>query len=512
MPKLVSNIAQNASIISGATLLSRVLGFFRDVIIAFALGTGPMADAFFVAFRLPNLLRRLFAEGSLTMAFVPVFTKVKQEKGLQRSFVLARSTLVWLLMVLGIIIIFVLIAARPITFLIAPGFANDQDVFQLTVFLVRICFPYILFISGVALSMGILNSLGHFLSPALAPCILNLVLIASALMAVQFGFSVPVALAIGVIIGGIGQWLLQQPFLKSRGFTWRGDWSLKDAGVKRIGLLLLPTVFGAAVYQLNIVLNTILASFLPQGSVSYLYYADRLVQFPLGIFGVALSTAALPSLSSLISKSKLNEFRQTISTTISLNLFVSLPAAAGLIGLGQPIIRVLFQRGEFSSLSTEATFLALIGYALGLPAFCCVRSLISAYYSLEDTKTPVFIAVGCLIINGLLGIWLMQFWDHLGLAVAVSVASWVNCLALGFFLRNKVGSWFQGQGSLMVMLIMSFLMGLACYWTASWGWMALLLIPFWFGVYLLIGYILRISEAQIVLSILTRKRSGSGVE
>ena len=343
------SIARNAAVVAGATLVSRILGFVRDIIVAFALGAGLFADAFFVAFRIPNLLRRLFGEGSLTMAFIPVYSRVLEEEGEEAARAMARSAMVWLAVILIGITVLVEILARPLTMAIAPGFLDNAVQFAVTVDLVRICFPYVIFICSVALCMGVLNARNHFLAPALAPVALNIALIGAALFGYFFGFNVAYCMAWGVLAGGAAQWLLQQPFLARTGFTWRGAWSWRNKGVARMGLLMLPTVFGAAVYQINILLGTLLASFLPVGSVSYLYYADRLVQFPLGVFGIAVSTAALPSLSRLAAKGEMEEFDKALSASLGLTLFIALPAAAGLIGLAGPVIGLLFERGAFTA-------------------------------------------------------------------------------------------------------------------------------------------------------------------
>ncbi|MFP4392245.1 MAG: murein biosynthesis integral membrane protein MurJ [Desulfohalobiaceae bacterium] len=493
-----SKIARGAAVISGATFVSRVLGFVRDLVLAFALGAGPMADAFFVAFRIPNLLRRLFAEGSLTMAFVPVFTETRQKQGEAEAFALARSTLVWLLLILGGLSLLALAGAVPLTMLIAPGFVQDQEIFQLTTDLVRICFPYILFISGMALCMGVLNSLQHFLAPALAPALLNVVLILAALLGLALGWTLPYVLAWGVLVAGLAQFLFQQPFLSRQGFVWRGPWSWRHPGVGRIGQLMLPTVLGAAVYQINILVNTMLASLLAQGSISYLYYADRLVQFPLGVFGVALSTAALPSLSGLASAGRDQEFTQTLNMTLGLNLFISLPAAAGLIGLGVPLVDTLFGRGAFGQLAVSSTAWALAGYSLGLPAFSCVRSLVSAFYALQDTKTPVLVASLCLFLNIGLALILMQYLAHTGLALAVALSSWANILLLGYFLGRKKGAWFAWQGKIWSMAGLSLVLGLGCFLSSNWGWLSLLLIPLWAGAYFLLALALGVPEAGIL--------------
>ena len=508
MNQQTEHIAGNASVIAGATFVSRILGFLRDVIIAFAMGAGPLGDAFFIAFRIPNLLRRLFAEGSLTMAFVPVFTRTRQEEGLSQAFTLARSTRLWLLIVLGAICILFLLGAGPLTYLIAPGLSEHEQTFDLTVSLVRICFPYIVFISLVALCMGILNSMGHFLAPALAPCILNLILIAFALFAVAAQTSVPHALALGVLAAGIGQYLLQLPFLRRQGFRWRGAASLNNPSVLKVGRLMLPTVVGAAVYQLNIVLNTILASFLAQGSISYLYYADRLVQFPLGIFGVAISTAALPNLSELSARGRIRDFLHTLQDTFNLTLYISLPATAGLMGLGFPLVQTLFCRGAFDQQAVQGTSLALFGYAVGLPAFCAIRSLISAFYALEDTRTPVKIASICLLLNLCFGLALMQPLGHAGLALAVSLSSWANIILLGRCLTRKTGRWFAWDSGIFWMLLCSLAIGWGCFLTADWGWPALVLIPAWTGLYYLGTRMCDVPAARLIDRMIRKRIPG----
>ena len=505
----VKSIAKNASVIAFATSLSRVLGFLRDVTIAFALGAGPLADAFFVAFRIPNLLRRLTAEGSLNMAFVPVFTQVRKHQGEERAFELARSVFLWLLGILLIITCLALWGANFLTGIIAPGFQDDPDLFAHTVLLVRICFPYIILISGVALCMGILNSLGHFFAPAIAPCLLNIILIFSALLGVWLGTSVGVFMAVGVLLAGFAQWWLQQPFLWKRGFYWSGKWSFRMPELKRLGRMFLPAVGGAAVYQLNIVVVTILASYLASGSVSYLYYADRLVQLPLGVFGIALGTAALPSLSSLISANQHDKFRATLNDAIYLNLFISLPATAGLIGLGEPIVQVLFGRGAFDMGSVSATYLALVGYSLGLPALCCIRALIPGFYAFEDARTPVLIAAVCLLVNICTALLLMGDLQHMGLALAVSVAGWVNFLLLGIGMRRKMGSWFSWENKIPVLAFLSLLLGLGCWYTASWGGISVALVPVWAIAYLFAARLLKVREADMILDVVNRGLKGS---
>ncbi|BCS88925.1 putative lipid II flippase MurJ [Pseudodesulfovibrio sediminis] len=482
---------------AGATLISRGLGFVRDIIVAFALGAGLFADAFFVAFRIPNLLRRLFGEGSLTMAFVPVYSRVREEEGEEAAQAMARSAMIWLAMILVFITVLVEILARPLTIVIAPGFLDNSEQFRATVDLVRICFPYVIFICGVALCMGILNSRDHFLAPALAPVALNVALIGSALFGYYMGYNVAYSMAYGVLIGGAAQWLLQQPFLVRSGFSWRGPWAWKNKGVARMGLLMLPTVFGAAVYQLNIVLSTLLASYLPVGSVSYLYYADRLVQFPLGVFGVAISTAALPSLAKLAARGELEEFDSALTSALGLTLFIALPAAAGLVGLAEPIIGILFQRGAFTPEAVVATAQALIAYSIGLPFIALSRPLVAGFYALEDTKTPVKIAVVCLMANIGLGVWLMQFLSHIGLALAVSLSSFLNFVLLYVLLTRKRGARLLPPGSTFKTGLLSILIGWGAYATASLHPWWLVLIPVWVVVYVLMAFALQMVEARL---------------
>lgn len=499
-------IAHNASIVSGATLLSRGLGLVRDLIMAYTLGASVLADAFFVAFRVPNLLRSLFAEGSLTMAFVPTFVTTRREEGDEAAFVLARSIQFWLAIILGGLVLFVLFFPKPVTYLVASGFAAKRpELFELTADLVQICFVYILLISGVALCMGILNSMGHFLMPALAPCILNITLIGASLSAIWFGGNVAIWLSWGVIVAGVGQWLLQQPALRARGFSWRGKIDVVGPGVRRIGTLMLPTILGSAVYQLNILIGTGMASHLPEGAVSYLYYADRLFQFPLGVFGVAVGVAALPSMASLSAPEKRGEFREVLSSSLGLTLFVNLPAAAGLAGLSLPLVDLLFGRGVFSEAAVHGTAMALLGYVIGLPAFSSVRSLASAYYALGDTRTPVRVALICLVIYVSLGFIGMQVIGHVGLAVASSMSAWVNVLLLGFFLRRHCGPWFHVGRDILLSLVLSLGILAGCWFSARYGRLSLLLIPLWVAAYMGLGWMFNISQARIFVDVLGRR-------
>jgi len=495
----IKQIAKDASIVGGATLLSRVLGFFRDVIVAYVLGAGPAADAFYVAYRLPNTLRRLFAEGSMTMAFVPVFSDLREKKGDEAAFAMTRSALVWLVSILAGVTALAVVFAGPLTMLIAPGFADNPDQMALTTDLVRIVFPYIIQISIVALCMGALNSMGHFLAPALATSELNTIIILGCGAAWLFGLDVPHALAWAVIVGGFGQMLMQHPPMRRLGFRWIGPWKLLDEGVVRMGRLMLPTVFGAAIYQINILVGTLLASFLAAGSISALYYADRLVQFPLGVFGAAVGTVALPSLARLASSGDTPEFKRTLSASLRLTLFICLPATAGLMALAAPMVDVLFGRGAFTPEAAHATTTALVAYAVGLPAFACVRPLVSAFYALHDTRTPVRAGFYSMMANIGLGAALMFPLGHVGLALATSLSSWLNVLLLGRALGAKVGQWADIRRTTLVSSLLSAAIGLGAWFTPVNKYLALCLIGVWAVAYLGMAAALRVEEASMLM-------------
>lgn len=428
-----------AGIVGGATALSRVLGYVRDAVVAYFFGAAMSADAFFVAFRIPNLLRRLFAEGSLTIAFVPVFSEYLEKKGEKEALRMAAAAFRLLGIILAAITVLGVIFAPAIVRVIAPGFASDPEKLALTVTLTRITFPYIFFIGLVAFCMGVLNAMRHFAAPALAPVFLNLAMISCAVLFSSV-FAPPVlALALGVIIGGVLQLALQAPFMFKKGFSPFREMTIFHPGIKKVALLMGPAVFGAAVYQINIVVGTILASLLPSGSVAYLYYADRLTQLPLGIFGIALATATLPSLSRQAAKGDMEGLKDSFSYSMRLVFFVTVPAAAGLMVLGEPIVGFLFQRGAFDPQASRMTAQALFYYALGLCAFSSVRVVVSVFYALQDTATPVRMAVVSLLANIFLAMALMGPMLHSGLALATSVSSFINLVLLSIFLRRRIG-------------------------------------------------------------------------
>jgi len=420
------------------TFLSRILGLMRDMVLAGLFGSGMAADAFFVAFRIPNLLRRLFAEGSLTIAFIPVFTEYLTRKTREDAFDLARVVLTILSIILAIVTLLGILFSPWIVRFQAFGFGGFGVKYDLTVLLTRITFPYIFFISIVAFFMGVLNSVRHFAAPAAAPIFLNVGIIGAAYLISPHCSAPILGVAIGVLVGGALQVALQIPWVIRNGLRLFPRWQPDHPALRRIGLLMLPAIFGSAVYQFNQFMGTLLASFLPQGSVSWLYYADRLVQFPLGIFAIAISTAALPSLSTQAANEDLGQFQDTLNHALGLVFFITLPSMAGLIILGRPIIQVLFERGAFDLLSSRMTDYALLFYALGLWAFSGIRVMVSAFYALQDTKTPVKVAVIALVVNLALSLTLMGPLKHGGLALALSLASGVQFALLVVFLKKKL--------------------------------------------------------------------------
>jgi putative peptidoglycan lipid II flippase len=427
-----AKVTRAAGTVGVATLLSRVLGYIRDMALAWFFGAGFMSDAFFVAFRIPNLLRRLFAEGSLTIAFIPVFSEYLARKGRDDAFALAGSCLRVLAALLAAATVIGIAASPWIVRLIAPGFLASPEKFQMTVLLTRLMFPYIFFIGLVALCMGILNALGHFAAPALAPVLLNLSMIGS-LFFIAPSMREPVTgLALGVVMGGVLQLLLQLPFLVRTGFRLGKKTVWFHPGLRKIGALMLPAVFGGAVYQINLFVSTLLASLLPEGSVSYLYYADRLVQFPLGIFAISLATAVLPSISRQCAAGDTTAAGNTFSHAMRLVIFITVPSMLGLIVLREPIVATLFERGAFTPGTTQLTAQALLYYCIGLWAFSALRIVVSMFYAFQDARTPVRMGVISILANIVFGILLMKPLGHSGLALATSLAAILNLALLMF--------------------------------------------------------------------------------
>jgi putative peptidoglycan lipid II flippase len=462
------SIAGAAGLIGAATFSSRILGFIRDIILARLLGASASADAFFVAYRVPNLLRELLAEGSMSSAFIPVFTEYHTLRSKRETWELASAAFTTLLSIVTLVTLIGVVVAPTIVWLLAPGFHDEPTQLEMTTILTQVMFPYLIFISLAALTMGMLNSLRAFAAPALAPVFFNICVIAAALFLSPMLDEPVIGVAIGVVVGGLAQFVMQLPSVHKRGllFKWRFDPG--HPGVKRIGWLIVPSLLGTSVTQINITVNTILASYF-DGGPTYLFYGMRLIQFPLGIFGVALATAILPALSAQAAKGSMDELRQTVGFGLRMIAFIILPAMAGLILLRVPIVHLFFEHGAFSSADTTGTAVALLGYAVGLWAFAGIRIIVAAFYSMQDTKTPAMAAVTAMFINIILALWLMGPLEHAGLALATALSAMVNITILVSVLSYRLGGidWWNFGQSFGRDLIAIIPVVLACLWIAN---------------------------------------------
>lgn len=432
-------ISKAAGTVSGMTLLSRIFGFLRDMVIAMAFGSSASADAFFVAFRIPNMQRRILGEGAVTAAFIPVFTETLTQKGESAAWKLTANLFNILLVILSAVSLLILVFSPAVITVFAPGFLDEPGKFELTVKLTRWMAPYLFFIGLAAFCMGILNSLKVFALPAAAPILQNISMIVSVLVIAPLMDEPIMGLAIGVVVGGALQLLVQLPTVFKKGMWLEMSFDFRQEEVVKIARLMGPVIFGLAVYELNIMIDTLIASMLPGGSISYLYYGNRLVQLPLGIFAVALSVALLPTLSSQAAKGDLKELVKTIGFSIRLILFITIPATIGLIILREPIINTIWERGEFLTTTTEGTAIALLYYSVGLCAYSGIKVIAPAFYSLQDTKTPAKIGIYAMVLNIVLNLILMKPLQHGGLALATSIAAIFNVAMLIYHLRKRLG-------------------------------------------------------------------------
>jgi putative peptidoglycan lipid II flippase len=436
---LQHGVVRAVGVIGAATLASRALGFVRDVVVARAFGASPVTDAFFVAFRIPNLLRRLLAEGALSTAIIPVFTE-SLERGGHAEFVrVVRAVTGAATVVLCVVSGLGSLLAPWIVRVMAPGWTADPELIGLAGRLTGLMFPYLLLVGLAALAMGALNAQHRFFTAALGPAVLNVAMILSVLI-LAGRMSPPVlSLVVGVLVGGAGQLLIQLPELARLGVPLRPSLEWSHPVLRIIAGRLWPAVFALAAVQVTVLVNTLLASLLPQGSVSYLYYADRVMEFPLGVFGIALATAALPGMAGQAARGEHRGLTDTLGFTLRLSGFVAVPAAVGLLALGHPIVRLLFQRGQFDAGDAVATTQALAGYAVGLPAFSATRIAAQTFYALGDTRTPVWAGFASVAANVALAVALMWPLKHLGLALASSLSAYVNLLLLLWLLRRRFG-------------------------------------------------------------------------
>ena len=461
-------IAKAAGLIGAATFSSRILGFIRDMVLARLFGATAAADAFFVAYRVPNLLRELFAEGSMSAAFIPVFTEYHTRRTKCEAWELASAMFTTLLTIVTLMMLLGIMAAPGIVWLLAPGFHDDPSKLALTTLLTQMMFPYLVFISLAALAMGILNSLRAFAAPALSPVFFNIFIIGCAVFVSPLLAEPIYGVAIGVVAGGAAQFAMQLPGLRARGMLMGFRFEPGHPGVKRVGQLILPSLLGLSVTQVNITISTILASFFA-GGPTYLFYGMRLIQFPLGIFGVALATAILPTLSAQASRGALDELRDTLGFGLRMILFIMLPAMLGLILLRTPIVHLFFEHGTFTAGDTTGTALAVLCYAVGLWAFAGVRIIVAAFYSMQDTRTPAFTAVGAVLANLLFSLLFMDSLRHAGLALATALAGMLNVSILVAVLNRRLGGvdWASIGRSAGRVLMASIPVGIACVWVAG---------------------------------------------
>jgi len=476
------NLLRALATISSLTLVSRILAFVRDVLIARIFGAGMATDAFFVAFRLPNLLRRLFAEGAFSQAFVPIFGEYRNRKGHDEAKLLVDHVTTLLAIILFVVTLIGVVAAPVLVYITAPGFAREPDKFALTVQLLRITSPYIFFISLVAVAAGILNTYNKFWPPAFAPVLLNVCFIAAALWLAPYCDPPIMALAWAVFAAGFVQLLFQVPFLKKIGMLPKWSFNLKDAGVWRVIRQMGPAVFGVSIAQISLIINTIFASFLAAGSVSWLYYADRLMEFPSGMLGVALGTILLPSLSKHYADDSPEEYSKLLDWGLRLTFLLALPAALALGMIAVPLLATFFQHGAFDTKDVLMTRQALVGYSIGLIGIILVKILAPGFYARQDIRTPVKIAIVTLIATQTMNVLFVfgLHMHHAGLALSIGLAACLNSAVLFYHLRKRgiyrpEAGWAGFFARLCVALLalgimLWFGMGSEQHWLVTHGW------------------------------------------
>ena len=451
----------------------------RELAFAYSFGAAAGLDAFIVAYRIPNFLRRLFAEGAFSQAFVPILSEYNQNRDIEETKLFLSHMAGLMISVLFVFTLIAILITPWLVYVFAPGFIEDPTRLELTASMLKITFPYILFISLTAYVSGILNTYGRFAVPAFTPNLLNLFLIGAAIFAAPY-FEEPVkALAWGIFFGGIAQLLFQLPFLYKLGLMPRPSILWKDSGVRRVLKLMIPAVFGVSVAQLNVLIGMFLASFLPIGSVSWLYFSDRLTSFPLGVFGVAIATVVLPYLSRKHASNSKEEFSEALDWAIRFVLVVALPATIGIAMLANPILMTLFQHGKFTAFDVEMARQSLLGFVVGVPAFMLVKIFASGFYSKQNIKTPVKIAVIALIANIILSVIFIFPLKHGGLALATSLSSILNAFLLFWMLRkNEYYSPGKGWSLFGLRIFFANLTLIVFLWASSydlslwldWGW------------------------------------------
>lgn len=438
-------LLRSTGVVSFFTLLSRVLGMVRDVVVAHYFGAGGGADAFFVAFKIPNFFRRLFSEGAFSQAFVPVLSEYRTRRTLADVQLLVSHTAGSLGGALFLLTLLCVVFAPQVTWLFAPGFRATDDKFLLSADMLQLTFPYLMLISLTGLVGSILNSYGRFGVPAFTPVLLNVVLILCSIFLAPFVDPPVMALAWGVLMAGVVQFVFQLPYLKPLGLLVRPRWGWQDEGVKRILKLMVPALFGVSVAQINLLVGSVLASYLADGSVSWLYYADRLMEMPLGVFGIAVATVILPSLSRKHASQSTEAFSAMLDWAVRMIMLIGVPSSLALGILATPLLVTLFQYGQFSAEDVAQSALALQAYSLGVLTFMLIKVLAPGFYARQDTKTPVKIGIWSMVANMALSLALILPLAHTGLALATSVAAFMNAGMLYYALR-KEGVYRPGKG------------------------------------------------------------------
>jgi len=463
------NLLRALATTSSMTLLSRILGYLRDAIIAHTFGAGGLTDAFFVAFRLPNLLRRLFAEGAFSQAFVPILAEYKTREGHDATRNLVDHTATALCAALFMTTLLGVIFAPQVIWISAPGFSSDSYKFSIAVQLLQVTFPYILFISLVSLAAGVLNTYHQFWVPAFTPVLLNLSFIACALLLAPWLDTPIMALAWGAFLGGMLQLLFQLPFLKRINMLPRLRWDPSDPGLRRILSLMGPAVVGVSVGQVSLLISTMFASYLPSGSVSWLFYADRLMEFPTGLLGAALGTILLPSLVKHHTDGDQERYSSLLDWGLRVTLLLTLPAAVGLAICAVPLISTLFLRGAFGAHDLWQVREALLAYSLGLTGLIAVKILAPAYYARQDMRTPVRIAIFTLVTCQVMNAFLIGPFAHAGLALSTGLGACINAgLLLRGLLHRKIYSPQAGWGKFILKLAISLgVLSIVLWWLSQ---------------------------------------------
>jgi putative peptidoglycan lipid II flippase len=463
-------LARSAGVFGLATIASRILGLVRDQVLAFYFGAGDANDAFRVASRIPNLVRDLFAEGAMSAAFVPTFTRQLTLHGRERAWRLASSVINALLVVTGVIVVIGIVFAEPLVRLYAPGFADVPGKIELTIYLTRIVFPFLMLVAVAAALMGMLNSLGHFFIPALSPAMFNVAIIVLSLALIPFAPSLglqPITIvAVATLVGGVGQLIIQWPPLRREGFRYRAVLDFKDEGLHRVLLLMGPGTIGMAATQINVFVNTLLATGQGTGAVSWLELAFRLMYLPIGLFGVSIATAATPAISRMVADQDFARIRSTLANALGLMMFLNVPATVGLIVLARPIVAVIFEHGEFTESDTIATAAALQFYAIGLVGYSIVRIISPTFYALQRSRVPVIVSAGSVVVNVALNLALVRVMGYRGLALGTSITAIINATVQLILLGREIGG-IEGAriaASLARVLVASSIMG-----AATWG-------------------------------------------